>query len=284
MADEFRRSQFELWSKWFSRLYAWEGDPGEFKRLAWIVVKGITVGLWDRHVVGRIGERVGILVQKSEANEEDGNISQDKLAVLVKQGSRIAQEFVVSCNGHSFRVWVDEMDEGWVPSFLLPASSILTPVDSAAEAKVEVEGIRRSEEPAIGTLHGLHEGVPTEELVVLKECNNDVVVDPIGETFSALDGSTPSHERKRFTTEFSNQFVQSDGDLGKRPRSATLSPAEVESTDRDDGVRAVPSVIDVEKEVEETIAVGEIVGIVMEGFQNQIRKLVQGEMGSSRSR
>ncbi|KAI3773616.1 hypothetical protein L1987_48146 [Smallanthus sonchifolius] len=41
LADEFRRSQFDLWSRWFSRLYAWEGDPGEFERLAWIVVRGI---------------------------------------------------------------------------------------------------------------------------------------------------------------------------------------------------------------------------------------------------
>ncbi|KAI3775614.1 hypothetical protein L1987_50195 [Smallanthus sonchifolius] len=132
MADEFRRSQFDLWSQWFSRSYAWEGELGEYERLAWIIVKGIPACLWDRHVFDGIGERVGRLIQKLEASVGDGNISQDKLVVLVKHGTRISKEIDVNRNGLSFRVWVDEVDESWVPSFLLPASSNSTPLVSVS--------------------------------------------------------------------------------------------------------------------------------------------------------
>ncbi|KAI3682666.1 hypothetical protein L1987_82815 [Smallanthus sonchifolius] len=38
------------------------------------------------------------------------------------------------------------------------------------------------------------------------------------------------------------------------------------------------SYVDLEKEVEETIRVGVCVGIEMEGFENQVHKLIQGEM------
>ncbi|KAI3810397.1 hypothetical protein L1987_20009 [Smallanthus sonchifolius] len=41
-------------------------------------------------------------------------------------------------------------------------------------------------------------------------------------------------------------------------------------------------IFDLEKEVEETIRVGECVGIGMEGFENHVRNLIQGEMVSGR--
>ncbi|KAI3802644.1 hypothetical protein L1987_30784 [Smallanthus sonchifolius] len=41
---------------------------------------------------------------------------------------------------------------------------------------------------------------------------------------------------------------------------------------------------ELEREVEETVKVGESVGIVMTGFNNQIRKMVQGEKEASSSR
>ncbi|KAI3775615.1 hypothetical protein L1987_50196 [Smallanthus sonchifolius] len=96
-------------------------------------------------------------------------------------------------------------------------------------------------------------------------------------------------KRKRFTADISNKFLNSEGDPGKRLRSLSFIPAEREirpnaNCDGDDGVSGATSVFDVEKEVEETIVVGESVVIVMDSFHNHVRKLVQGEMESSRFR
>ncbi|KAI3716610.1 hypothetical protein L1987_67600 [Smallanthus sonchifolius] len=356
MADEFRRSQFDLWSRWFSRLYAWEGDPGEFERLAWIVVKGIPACLWDRHVFDRIGERFGRLVQKSEANVEDGNISQEKLAVLVNHGAFISEEIKVVWGGASIRVWVHEVDEDWAPSFLLPASTCSSPVEDVVVTDLEDAGTNAEESPVeiLHGHHGLHGGESSNEVRVPKGGNNDVVGDHIGEEITAHACSVPrsatyffvaqknpnlvgpdlvkrtqlkksdklpsvAHrsngldlnakpddpfdleniiletsalgktKRKRFTTDFTNTFVVPEGEPGKRKRPPPISPGRQEIWNEVRPVKVVEpkdAATDgaVEREVEETIKVGESVGIVMDGFNNQVRKLVQGEKELSWSR
>ncbi|KAI3793055.1 hypothetical protein L1987_35667 [Smallanthus sonchifolius] len=118
MADEFRRLQFEEWSQWFSRLYVWEGDPGVFERLAWIEITGVPACLWDDHVFNRIGERFGRLVKKSEAPLDDGNLSHEKLFILVHHGYKISEEVCVRRNNSSFKVWVHEIEDNWYPAFL----------------------------------------------------------------------------------------------------------------------------------------------------------------------
>ncbi|KAI3754362.1 hypothetical protein L1987_54144 [Smallanthus sonchifolius] len=356
MADEFRRSQFDLWSRWFSRLYAWEGDPGEFERLAWIVVKGIPACLWDRHVFDRIGERFGRLVQKSEANVEDGNISQEKLAVLVNHGAFISEEIKVVWGGASIRVWVHEVDEDWAPSFLLPASTCSSPVEDVVVTDLKDVGTNAEESPVeiLHGHHGLHGGESSNEVRVPKGGNNDVVGDHIGEEITAHACSVPrsatyffvaqknpnlvgpdlvkrtqlkksdklpsvAHrsngldlnakpddpfdleniiletsalgktKRKRFTADFTNTFVVPEGEPGKRKRPPPISPGRQEIWNKVRPVKVVEpkdAATDgaVEREVEETIKVGESVGIVMDGFNNQVRKLVQGEKELSWSR
>ncbi|MFS7914272.1 hypothetical protein Hanom_Chr02g00151441 [Helianthus anomalus] len=56
-----------VWEKWFTRLYVWDGIPPLFERVAWVKVLGVPVSLWDGHIVNRIGERCGRLLVKSEA-------------------------------------------------------------------------------------------------------------------------------------------------------------------------------------------------------------------------
>ncbi|KAI3773615.1 hypothetical protein L1987_48145 [Smallanthus sonchifolius] len=317
MADECRRSQFDLWSRWFSRLYAWEGDPGEFERLAWIVVRGIPACLWDRHVFDRIGERFGRLVPKSKACVEDSNISQEKLVVLVKHGAFISEEIKVIWGGAPIRVWVHEVEEDWAPSILFPASTCPSPVEEVVVKDLEDDGAKVEESPLeiLHGLHGLHGGEVTNVVGVPKVGNDEVVGDHIGESISVkacsvlrtsgldLNAKPDDHldsiiletsslrksKRKRFTADFTNTFAVSDGEPGKRKRPPPMSPVrwetenEVRSGSADDAKGAPPDG-DVEREVEETIRVGESVEIVMDGFNNQVRKMVQGEKELFRSR
>ncbi|KAJ0759777.1 hypothetical protein HanOQP8_Chr04g0130461 [Helianthus annuus] len=106
------------WSSWFSRLYVWDGNPPMFDRVAWIKVIGVPVSLWDRHVFNRIGERCGRLLVKSEASFEDGNMAEDRMAILVDSGKRFSLEMDIKWKEHSFKVWVEEIAGQWSPSFL----------------------------------------------------------------------------------------------------------------------------------------------------------------------
>ncbi|MFS7978261.1 hypothetical protein Hanom_Chr10g00913451 [Helianthus anomalus] len=71
--------------KWFSRLYVWEGVPPVYERIAWIKILGVPVSLWDRHVFNRVGERCGHLLVKSEADADDGNLAEERVAILGKE-------------------------------------------------------------------------------------------------------------------------------------------------------------------------------------------------------
>ncbi|KAJ0805701.1 putative RNA recognition motif domain, nucleotide-binding alpha-beta plait domain superfamily [Helianthus annuus] len=90
-AEEFRYRKVDSWEKWFSRLYVWDGIPPLFERIAWVKVLGVPVSLWDRNVIDKIGERCGRLLVKSDAEFSDGNMAEDRLAILVKTGKRISE-------------------------------------------------------------------------------------------------------------------------------------------------------------------------------------------------
>ncbi|KAF5804367.1 putative RNA recognition motif domain, nucleotide-binding alpha-beta plait domain superfamily [Helianthus annuus] len=117
-AEEFRYDMVNEWERWFSRLYLWDGIPPIFERVAWIKILGVPICLWDRHVFNKIGERCGRLLVKSEAESSNGNMAEERLAILVHSGKRISMEFDISWKEHNFKVWVEEIAGQWCPSFL----------------------------------------------------------------------------------------------------------------------------------------------------------------------
>ncbi|KAM0067059.1 putative RNA recognition motif domain, nucleotide-binding alpha-beta plait domain superfamily [Helianthus debilis subsp. tardiflorus] len=117
-AEEFHYHLVDVWEKWFSRLYVWDGLPPIFERVAWVKVIGVPVSLWDRYIFNKIGERCGRLLVKSEAEVNDGNLSEERLAVLVQSGKRINEEFNILWKDHSIKVWVEELSGQWYPAFL----------------------------------------------------------------------------------------------------------------------------------------------------------------------
>ncbi|KAJ0743862.1 putative RNA recognition motif domain, nucleotide-binding alpha-beta plait domain superfamily [Helianthus annuus] len=82
-AEEFRVHRSEEWENWFSRLYVWDSIPLIFERVAWVKVLGVLVSLWDRNVFNKIGERCGRLIVKSEVEANDGNMAEERLAIIV---------------------------------------------------------------------------------------------------------------------------------------------------------------------------------------------------------
>ncbi|KAM0045369.1 putative RNA recognition motif domain, nucleotide-binding alpha-beta plait domain superfamily [Helianthus debilis subsp. tardiflorus] len=108
-AEDFRYYSVNDWEKWFSRLYVWEGIPPLFERVAWVKVLGVPVSLWDRHVINKIGERCGRLLVKSEAESVDGNMADDRLAIFVNTGKRVAAEFDLVWKEQIIKVWVEEL-------------------------------------------------------------------------------------------------------------------------------------------------------------------------------
>ncbi|KAJ0751173.1 putative RNA recognition motif domain, nucleotide-binding alpha-beta plait domain superfamily [Helianthus annuus] len=135
-AEEFRWNMVNEWEKWFSRLYIWEGLPPIFERVAWIKILGVPVCLWDRHVFNKIGERCSRLLVKSDAEATNGNLAEERVAVLVNSGRRISEEFELTWKEHKLKIWVEEISGQWSPAFLEEVVSIPgSPVRSS-----EVEG------------------------------------------------------------------------------------------------------------------------------------------------
>ncbi|KAJ0874585.1 putative RNA-directed DNA polymerase [Helianthus annuus] len=117
-ADEYLRTRVEEWEHFFSRLYMWEGVPPVFERVAWVKIMGIPISLWDRHIINKVGERCGRLLVNSDASPADGNMSEDRVAILVHSGKRISKEFSMRWKEHTFQVWVEEISGQWCPAFL----------------------------------------------------------------------------------------------------------------------------------------------------------------------
>ncbi|MFS8034713.1 hypothetical protein Hanom_Chr17g01584471 [Helianthus anomalus] len=118
MADNYLRLRVNKREQWFSRLYMWDGIPLVFDRVAWIKVLGVPVSLWDRHVLNKIGKRCGRLLVKFEASFEDGNMAEDRMAILIGSGKRLSEEVTLMWKEHKLTVWVEEIAGQWCPDFL----------------------------------------------------------------------------------------------------------------------------------------------------------------------
>ncbi|KAL8255369.1 hypothetical protein R6Q59_033590 [Mikania micrantha] len=54
-------------------------------------------------VFNRIGEKYGTLIKKSQASTKDGNLSFERVGVLVKTGARIEEEICIQWGGAGYR-------------------------------------------------------------------------------------------------------------------------------------------------------------------------------------
>ncbi|XP_021996086.1 uncharacterized protein LOC110893282 [Helianthus annuus] len=106
------------WSRWFSSVSPWRGQPLSYERLAWVIIHGVPPHLVSRKVFDSIGSKYGKVVQPSQFLETDGDISYDRLGILIDSGNRINGILNLSWQDKRYKVWVVEEIDQWVPDFL----------------------------------------------------------------------------------------------------------------------------------------------------------------------
>ncbi|KAJ0524537.1 hypothetical protein HanHA300_Chr09g0301611 [Helianthus annuus] len=201
----------KVWGPWFSKLDYWSGQSLPLERVAWLKLCGIPLHLLDPVVLGLVGDSFGKLLHVPKLYEEDLDLSAVRVGVLVGSSGRIKEEVSLRWKDRSFRIWVEEDSDVWVPDCLDrdvdselvdDSSPEFSPVDDTVSGSGEMEGLQSSEF-----------GVPVEETP-----NN---VGPIPHTFNS-----PSRvEREKVAANFfENVEDRSSNDVSGRLGSSLVGP------------------------------------------------------------
>ncbi|KAJ0744881.1 putative RNA recognition motif domain, nucleotide-binding alpha-beta plait domain superfamily [Helianthus annuus] len=116
-ANRFLESR-ELWGPWFSKLEAWKGQTLPLERVAWLNLHGIPIHLLDESVFMQVGEVFGKVLHFPKSLDDVLDLSFVTVGVLAGEAGRISEPVTLSWKGRSFRVWVEEEHEAWVPGCL----------------------------------------------------------------------------------------------------------------------------------------------------------------------
>ncbi|MFS7916841.1 hypothetical protein Hanom_Chr03g00182111 [Helianthus anomalus] len=116
LAESFLRDR-GIWSRWFSSLSRWLGQPLPYERLAWVNILGVPPHLVSSSVFDLIGSKYGKTVQPSQFSESDRDLSFDRLGILIDSGNRINGFINLSWQDKRYKVWVIEDNDQWVPDF-----------------------------------------------------------------------------------------------------------------------------------------------------------------------
>ncbi|MFS7979536.1 hypothetical protein Hanom_Chr10g00928821 [Helianthus anomalus] len=108
----------ESWSRWFSSLSPWIGQALPYECQAWINILGVPPHLVSSSVFDLIGSKYGKVVQPSQFLESDGDLSFDRMGVLIDSGVRINGVLNLSWQDKRYKVWVFEDYDNWIPDFL----------------------------------------------------------------------------------------------------------------------------------------------------------------------
>ncbi|KAM0039489.1 putative RNA recognition motif domain, nucleotide-binding alpha-beta plait domain superfamily [Helianthus debilis subsp. tardiflorus] len=108
----------ETWGQWFSSFQPWIGQALHYERLAWVNILGVPPHLVSRSVFNLIGSKYGKVVFSSQFLESDGDLSFDRLGILLDSGNRINGLLNLCWQDKRYKVWVIEDNEQWIPDFL----------------------------------------------------------------------------------------------------------------------------------------------------------------------
>ncbi|KAJ0744738.1 putative RNA recognition motif domain, nucleotide-binding alpha-beta plait domain superfamily [Helianthus annuus] len=142
-AESFLQNK-KLWGPWFSNLDLWEGQTLAVERVAWIRVQGLPLHLVDSEILRKIGEAYGKILYVPMDVGEESDLSFQRVAVLAGNDARIKEFLCIKWKDKSFRVWVMEEEEVWVPDCLktsmLDGGSSETVKASTPEEVMETSG------------------------------------------------------------------------------------------------------------------------------------------------
>ncbi|KAJ0559311.1 putative RNA recognition motif domain, nucleotide-binding alpha-beta plait domain superfamily [Helianthus annuus] len=117
LASIFLESK-DLWGPWFTKVAMWEGQSLPFERVAWLRFLGVPLHLVDPEVLRTIGESFGKFLHVQKSFGEDRDLSVVRVGVLVGDVERIKEFISVKWKNRSFRIWVEEELDVWVPDCL----------------------------------------------------------------------------------------------------------------------------------------------------------------------
>ncbi|KAF5792990.1 hypothetical protein HanXRQr2_Chr09g0412281 [Helianthus annuus] len=208
-----------IWGPWFSKLEGWKGQSLPLERVAWLNLHGIPLHLLDKEVLALVGELYGKVLHIPKAFEDNRDLSVVSVGVLVGEAGRIGESVSLTWKGRSFRLWVEEEMEAWVPDCLngdyvvASDSEPDSPLKSSPVGIVEVDGIHRA-----GSLGG------EEESPGLDDSNSHAYVGNLVEESGNDGGAGLSKGGPNSPCNLDNYFP-GGASVGPAPAAAALGPS-----------------------------------------------------------
>ncbi|KAM0008773.1 putative RNA recognition motif domain, nucleotide-binding alpha-beta plait domain superfamily [Helianthus debilis subsp. tardiflorus] len=140
----------DVWGPWFSKLDYWSGQSLPLERVAWLRLCGIPLHLLDPVVLGLVGEAFGRLLHIPKFSEGVLDLSNVRVGVLVGLSGRIKEGVSLKWKDRSFKIWVEEDSDEWVPNCLdrddeFVPEGFPSPVDDLqGSGSGETNGVRSS--------------------------------------------------------------------------------------------------------------------------------------------
>ncbi|MFS8010324.1 hypothetical protein Hanom_Chr14g01295671 [Helianthus anomalus] len=105
-----------VWGPWFSKLDGWNGQSFPMERVSWLKLCGIPLHLLSPEVMCQVGELFGKVLHMPKGLEEDHDLSVCRVGVLVGEVNRINEGVSVRWKNRSYRIWVEEDPNDWIPA------------------------------------------------------------------------------------------------------------------------------------------------------------------------
>ncbi|KAF5772504.1 hypothetical protein HanXRQr2_Chr13g0577731 [Helianthus annuus] len=140
-----------IWEPWFSSLETWSGQSLPFERVAWLKLHGIPLNLLEADVLRQVGELFGKVLFVPKDLDEDQDLSVVKVGVLVGEARRCSELVSLKWKDKSFRIWVDEELEDWVPDCLVMEDDEDLEMDSPVASSPVVDEVFSDETEDGGT-------------------------------------------------------------------------------------------------------------------------------------
>ncbi|KAJ0765083.1 hypothetical protein HanPI659440_Chr08g0299451 [Helianthus annuus] len=110
---------------------AWRGKSFPLERVVWLRLHGISLHLLEPDVLKMIGDLFGKVLHVPKSLEEDLDLSVNRLGVLAGEVQRIKENVKIKWKNRSYRVWVEEEQDEWIPD-CLGFAEVDSPVGSSS--------------------------------------------------------------------------------------------------------------------------------------------------------
>ncbi|KAM0034198.1 hypothetical protein Hdeb2414_s0016g00494731 [Helianthus debilis subsp. tardiflorus] len=107
-----------VWEHWFNKLEMWTGQSLPLEMVAWLKLIGIPLHLLDMDVLSQVGDLFGKVLHTPKISDGEQDLSIFRVGVLAGEASRIRESITLKWKNRSFRVWVEEEQEVWIPDCL----------------------------------------------------------------------------------------------------------------------------------------------------------------------